>query len=427
MARIKKAETKYINITPHRSILVKIAQTGYSCEEALAELVDNSIDARTANKILRVDVKINSRLISVSDNGFGMNEKEFAECIKLGYSNKKGQLGEFGLGLKTACSSIGKFFTINTSQFNQAEEYMLEFNENEWLKNGKWAEFPMKIKYNVSDEKFGTVVIIKDLKIKITPSLIEKVKKELSSRFKPFIEYGRVKIRVNGEYCKSKTTLLTKEGKRKFSLKVSSFGKIYGWWGYKIAGAAKENFGFNTLRRERLITIYDKIGLKSNSEIKQIVGELNMDFVPVTHDKRDWMKESKEYQAAEKALANYMIEFVAKKAKRLVTGYPACGGRVEGTVRLVNMFIHGDIKKEIEKVKKGDIVVTSMTRPHFLLAVRRASAIVTDMGGTLCHAAIVAREFNIPCIVGTQNATEILRDGQQVVVDAQEGVVYDAE
>lgn len=390
-------------------------------------MVDNAIDARLPDKNLEVVIEISPRLISVVDNGFGMNEEETAECIRLGYSKKREQLGEFGLGLKTACSSIGKVFTIITSPPKKTEEYVIKYSEDEWLENGEWTKFPMKIRYNTPSKKSGTSVIIQNLKIKITPSLIEKVKKELSSRFKPFIEYEKVKIRVNGEHCESKSTLLTKEGKRKFSLKAGGFGKIYGWWGYKIAGAAKENFGFSTLRRERLITIYDKIGLKSNSEIKQIVGELNMDFIPVTHDKRAWMKESKEYQAAEKALANYMIEFVAKKAKRLVTGYPACGGRVEGAVRLVNMFIHGDIKKEMEKVKKGDIIVTSMTRPHFLLAVRRAGAIVTDMGGTLCHAAIVAREFNIPCIVGTQNATEILRDGQRVVVDAQEGAVYDAE
>ncbi len=167
MVKTNKSETKYINITPHRSILVKIAQTGYSCEEALAELVDNSIDARISNKILEVDVKINSRLISVSDNGFGMNEKEFAECIKLGYSNKKEQLGEFGLGLKTACSSIGKVFVIDTRQLDQTEKYTLKFDEVEWLKNGKWAEFPIKIKYNISGKKFGTNIAIKDLKIKI--------------------------------------------------------------------------------------------------------------------------------------------------------------------------------------------------------------------------------------------------------------------
>ena len=68
-----------------------------------------------------------------------------------------------------------------------------------------------------------------------------------------------------------------------------------------------------------------------------------------------------------------------------------------------------------------------MTRPQFLLQIRRAGAIVTDQGGMLCHAAIVAREFKIPCIVGTQIGMQKLKDGQRVIVDANEGVVYEAE
>ena len=66
-----------------------------------------------------------------------------------------------------------------------------------------------------------------------------------------------------------------------------------------------------------------------------------------------------------------------------------------------------------------------MTRPHFLLAIRRAGGIVTDLGGNLCHAAIVAREFNIPAVVGTQTATALLRDGQKVILDGNEGYIYE--
>ena len=80
----------------------------------------------------------------------------------------------------------------------------------------------------------------------------------------------------------------------------------------------------------------------------------------------------------------------------------------------------------MNKVKRGDIIVTEMTRPHFLLAIRRSGGIVTDLGGTLCHAAIVAREFNIPAIVGTKQATQVLKDGQRIIIDANEGNIYEA-
>ena len=64
-----------------------------------------------------------------------------------------------------------------------------------------------------------------------------------------------------------------------------------------------------------------------------------------------------------------------------------------------------------------------MTRPEFMPILRKAAAIVTDEGGITCHAAIVARELKIPCIIGTQIATRVLKDGDLVLVDATNGVV----
>ena len=72
---------------------------------------------------------------------------------------------------------------------------------------------------------------------------------------------------------------------------------------------------------------------------------------------------------------------------------------------------------------KGDILVTGMTRPEFLPYIEKAGGLVTDVGGVLCHAAITAREFKIPCVVGTQNATKLLKNGQTIVVDGKEGTV----
>lgn len=71
----------------------------------------------------------------------------------------------------------------------------------------------------------------------------------------------------------------------------------------------------------------------------------------------------------------------------------------------------------------GDVLVTTMTHPEFLLLMKKASAIVTDEGGITCHAAIVARELGKPCIIGTKFATQVLKDGDMVEVDADSGVV----
>ncbi|VVB99222.1 putative phosphoenolpyruvate synthase [uncultured archaeon] len=83
--------------------------------------------------------------------------------------------------------------------------------------------------------------------------------------------------------------------------------------------------------------------------------------------------------------------------------------------------------KEIGKVQKGDVLVTEMTTPDFVPAMKKACAIVTNAGGMTCHAAIVSREMGIPCIVGTRNGTQTMKEGQLVTVDATRGIVYDGD
>jgi phosphohistidine swiveling domain-containing protein len=98
-------------------------------------------------------------------------------------------------------------------------------------------------------------------------------------------------------------------------------------------------------------------------------------------------------------------------------GTCAYGGTVRGTCRII-LDPHADATFD-----PGDILVTGQTRPEFLKFMKKASAIVTDTGGMLCHAAIASRELKIPCVVGTQTATRILKDGDTIEVDATSGIV----
>lgn len=98
-------------------------------------------------------------------------------------------------------------------------------------------------------------------------------------------------------------------------------------------------------------------------------------------------------------------------------GMTASLGRVRGKVKIITSA------KYINKVEKGNILVAPMTRPEHLAGMKKAAAIVTDDGGITCHAAIVARELRIPCIIGTKIATKILKDGDLVEVDAYKGIV----
>lgn len=77
----------------------------------------------------------------------------------------------------------------------------------------------------------------------------------------------------------------------------------------------------------------------------------------------------------------------------------------------------------MKKVKRGDVLITGMTLPEYLPAMKKASAIITNEGGITCHAAIISRELGIPCIIGTKIATRVLKDGDLVEVDANRGIV----
>lgn len=87
---------------------------------------------------------------------------------------------------------------------------------------------------------------------------------------------------------------------------------------------------------------------------------------------------------------------------------------------VVKVFL---VPKNLEKMKDGDVLVTTMTTPDFVPLMKKAIAIVTDVGGLLSHAALISREMKRPCIIGTKIATKVLKDGDLVEVDANKGVV----
>ena len=416
-------ETKYIDISPHRSILAKISQTGYSIQEAIAELIDNAIDARLPQERLVVSVDITPELITVTDNGSGMTEEQAAKSIRLGFSEKKLQLGEFGLGLKTSTSFLGHGFTLITSPRNSEEEYILEYDQDHWLEHGDWNKYPFIVNRGVEPAKSGTTVMIRRLKVDVTEKLLTSIKQEFGMRFGPFIQNQELELIFNHEPCPPFIPSILDDKKNEFTFEFKG-GKAWGWWGYQLSGLNQSYYGFHTYRRGRLVTTYDKIGLTPNQDIKQIVGDLHIEGVPITHDKKGFLKSSEEYRALEKEIREYFKPF-EKRPKRVLSGYPASVGKVAGTVRRVNMFMAGDMAKEMARIERGDIIVTEMTRPHFLLGIRRAGGIITDLGGNLCHAAIVAREFNIPAVVGTQTATSTLRDGQKIILDGNGGYIYE--
>jgi len=101
----------------------------------------------------------------------------------------------------------------------------------------------------------------------------------------------------------------------------------------------------------------------------------------------------------------------------IIKGQSACRGKAQGKARVVFEL------SDLNKVKKGDILITPMTTADMMVALRRAAGIVTDEGGITCHAAIVSRELKTPCVISTKIATKFITDNDLVKVDGNNGIV----
>ena len=105
----------------------------------------------------------------------------------------------------------------------------------------------------------------------------------------------------------------------------------------------------------------------------------------------------------------------------LTRGLGASPGLVSGTVKIIREL------DELDKILDGDILVTTMTTPDMVPAMKRANGIVTDEGGVTCHAAIISRELGIPCVAGTGEATSVLEENSKITIDGKKGIVYEGE
>lgn len=110
-------------------------------------------------------------------------------------------------------------------------------------------------------------------------------------------------------------------------------------------------------------------------------------------------------------------ETKAEISKTVLKGIPGCPGVQEGVAHLVSD------PSELDTVKEGEILVCKMTNPAWVVSFSKISALVTDTGGALSHPAVVAREFGVPCVVGTRRATQLIKTGDKIRVDGSKGVV----
>lgn len=111
-------------------------------------------------------------------------------------------------------------------------------------------------------------------------------------------------------------------------------------------------------------------------------------------------------------------ECPCKQMKEIVHGRCAVMGCTEGIAKVVKD------PGNLENINENNILITYMTTPDSVPAMMRSKAVVTDRGGVLCHAAIICREINKPCIVAAKDCMDIIKDGDKLLVCATNGKVY---
>jgi phosphohistidine swiveling domain-containing protein len=252
---------------------------------------------------------------------------------------------------------------------------------------------------------------------------LKKCFKELKNKFLELHKHCK-KIKYNKEFIKKYFQLYKNtypyfmisawgEGLNNESIKILSHIRWYARNNFEKTHELINPF-FEKLAKNKNTTI-DKIKFLTPPEIIKLVSGNDIDINKKFNQRQNcfFIQKNGVFIFSEES----NLEIIYKLDFEL-SGSIANKGKYTGKVKII-------IKpEELNKINKGDILITRMTTPKFFVPeIKKVGAIVTDEGGVTCHAGILSREINVPCIVGTKNATSILKDGDVIEVDANKGVI----
>jgi len=242
------------------------------------------------------------------------------------------------------------------------------------------------------------------------------LKKVLEERRKNFKERIRGRDRMYNEIrdVRFKKTILV--------LRQAVWGKDY------FRGSISEivYYHFDTLLKElghRLKIRQDQIKTLTDKELNQLMAGKKLDWKKINLRQKYYAIGTLDHKfflyygkRAKRIEDKFFPKFKGDKVREL-RGVSAQKGVVKGRAKIVLSY------NDFKKFKEGDILVATNTMPEYMPVIRKAGAIVTEVGGVTCHAAIVARELKKPCIIGVNGATNIIKSGDGVEVDAERGIV----
>ena len=306
-----------------------IGATSFTLAEAVVELVANSIDARRYDQDgapipLTVNIDVQSESVSVVDDGKGMVEDVLVQAVRLGVKmddilGKQKRKGMYGLGLKTAAASIGRYWSILTRPVEGDKDYFLEFNLERYAKSktnsvSDWVievESRARTKDSVlENRKSGTAVVIK--KLRDTSPMAGSVTKLLGDAYKPHLAAGDT-IEVNGEPANPTDYTFLKDSREEFDEKCGTEGqwRIHGWVALDSKTHNNGEYGFNLYREKQLIETWDKSWFRAHLMTSRIIGEAHIDYMPVNFNKQGFKTQSEEWICTKEHMRQYLGPVVA--------------------------------------------------------------------------------------------------------------------
>lgn len=299
-----------IDITPDKTLFPKLWSSWYSIPQALAELIDNSIDARVDNW-MEISINLYSDKITIADRWIWMNFEEIKNAVILAKSSKEWKLWEFWLWLKTSCLSLWKSFKVISKKMWESKEYKVIFETEKWLKDDSW-EIDVTDREMESDKHY-TVIEITDLKSKTIATADKRLKEDIQVRFWHYLD--EITIKVNGDRVFKKVPELSEWTRKEIEIETP-YWKITGWVGLMKDSSQKWFYWLHTYRNNRLIIPFNKIGFSAHPTVARIYWELHLDFVPVTHNKKSFEKESDQYKSVETLMELELKDIINEARKK---------------------------------------------------------------------------------------------------------------
>lgn len=321
--------------------------------------------------------------------------------------------------------------TPNYQTYTKKEEvdlisFAINIKERQMTKFEETKEFKELVKkyFWIPFDYYGPEVWDKKYYIKKINKLLERDIAELKRKKDKILEYYLI--------LKEKQTQLTKE--QKFSNKLIDLFDVL----KSIALIQDEKKAVTTESHYYLQRVFKELSKRTNMhyfdfylllpnetkdvllksvKLKRLVEErkkLSILIIKNGKEKVITGNNARRYAKNNKFL---LVSQEQKKTIDEIKGTIGSLGRAKGKVKVI------DNQKEMHKFKRGEILVSTMTSPDYSIIMSKAKAIVTNEGGMTCHAAIVSRELGIPCVIGTKIATKVLKDGDLVEVNANEGIV----